>query len=167
MRLKEELQTIKTFTDPIQNTIIKDRVYDTLKWNIRKSTYYKRLFYILSITSLILNASIPIINQMENQNIKVTIISSIIFTITSIMTLINFKDVWYRYRLAAEMIKSECMFFNGKLGIYQGEDREKVFICKLEDIITDERSHWIKSRFNLEQDKIEEQNDKIEEQNDK
>lgn len=148
MKLKDELKTVEVFTDPINNNLIKKRVYNTLVWNIKKATYYKRFFYSFSIILLILNATVPIINQLNNYSIWVTIISSIGFVITSMLTLINFKDVWYRYRLTSEIIKSECMKLNCKIGEYENEDREKRFLNKFESILSDERNLWINSRFN-------------------
>lgn len=151
MKLKDELKTLEIFTDSIQNYLIKKRVYDTLVWNIKKATYYKRFFYYFSIISLILNAAIPVINQLNNYSILVTIISSIGFVITSILTLVNFKDVWYRYRVTSEIIKAECMRLNCKIGEYENDDREKVFLNNFEEILLDERNLWINSRFNNQQ----------------
>ena len=107
MKLEDELSSIEIFTSNIENPVIKQRVYQVLSWNIIKSTRYKRMFYILSILVLILNASIPVINQIEKFPIVVTIVASISTVITGIITLINFKDVWYRYRVTAEKIKTD------------------------------------------------------------
>lgn len=148
MKLKDELKTLEVFTDPIHNNLIKKRVYNTLEWNIKKATYYKRFFYCFSIISLVLNAAIPIINQLNNYSIWVTVISSIGFVITSILTLINFKDVWYRYRVTSEIIKAECMKLNCKIGEYENDDRESIFLDKFERILSDERNLWINARFN-------------------
>ena len=57
MKLEDELSSIEIFTSNIENPVIKQRVYQVLSWNIIKSTRYKRMFYILSILVLILNAS--------------------------------------------------------------------------------------------------------------
>ena len=118
-----------------------------LSWNIIKSTRYKRMFYILSILVLILNASIPVINQIEKFPIVVTIVASISTVITGIITLINFKDVWYRYRVTAEKIKTECMLLNCRLGQYSCVNREKKFLIRIEEILAEDQESWIKSRF--------------------
>ena len=80
------------------------------------------MFYILSILVLILNASIPVINQIEKFPIVVTIVASISTVITGIITLINFKDVW-------------CV------------NREKKFLIRIEEILAEDQESWIKSRF--------------------
>ena len=143
MKLEDELSSIEIFTSNIENPVIKQRVYQVLSWNIIKSTRYKRMFYILSILILILNASIPVINQIEKFPIVVTIIASI----SSVITLINFKDVWYRYRVTAEKIKTECMLLNCRLGQYSCVNREKKFLIRIEEILAEDQESWIKSRF--------------------
>ena len=105
------------------------------------------MFYILSILVLILNASIPVINQIEKFPIVVTIVASISTVITGIITLINFKDVWYRYRVTAEKIKTECMLLNCRLGQYSCVNREKKFLIRIEEILAEDQESWIKSRF--------------------
>ena len=142
MKLEDELSSIEIFTSNIENPVIKQRVYQVLSWNIIKSTRYKRMFYILSILILILNASIPV-----KFPIVVTIIASISSVITGIITLINFKDVWYRYRVTAEKIKTECMLLNCRLGQYSCVNREKKFLIRIEEILAEDQESWIKSRF--------------------
>mgnify|MGYP001157701937 FL=1 len=147
MKLEDELSSIEIFTSNIENPVIKQRVYQVLSWNIIKSTRYKRMFYILSILVLILNASIPVINQIEKFPIVVTIVASISTVITGIITLINFKDVWYRYRVTVEKIKTECMLLNCRLGQYSCVNREKKFLIRIEEILAEDQESWIKSRF--------------------
>ena len=138
MKLEDELSSIEIFTSNIENPVIKQRVYQVLS---------KRMFYILSILVLILNASIPVINQIEKFPIVVTIVASISTVITGIITLINFKDVWYRYRVTAEKIKTECMLLNCRLGQYSCVNREKKFLIRIEEILAEDQESWIKSRF--------------------
>ena len=150
MKLKDELESIDIFISSIQDEVIKRRVKQVLVWNIKKATKNKFIFYLLSILALILNASIPVINQLNQYDIIVTIISSIVVVITGILTLINFKDVWYRYRVTVENIKRECIMLSCKYGEYENEDREKKFIINFENLLLDERDLWIKSRFKKE-----------------
>ncbi|EOU1755917.1 DUF4231 domain-containing protein [Clostridium perfringens] len=148
MKLKDELEAIEIYTSEIKNTIIQKRVGQVLEWNIKKATKYKFLFYLLSIIIIILNASIPIINQINGYEILITIISSIVLALTSIISLINFKDTWHRYRYTAEAIKGECMRFNCRTIEYRDENRDTVFLERIERLISAERELWIESRFN-------------------
>lgn len=150
MRLKEEISSINIYTNCIEDTIIRQRVQQVLEWNIKKSTYHKWLFYILNIVIIILNAFIPILNQIGYYDLLITIFASTTAVITSIITLINFKDVWYRYRSSAEAIKSECIKLRGQVGDYSLDDRERTFIINVESIVSNERNLWQQSRFNDE-----------------
>lgn len=148
MKLKEELESIEIFTEPIQNETIKKRVTQVLNWNIKKGTKQKYLFYAFSIIVIILNAAIVVINQMEKYDLLITIIASISSVLASIITLFNFKETWHRYRKSSEEIKTECMQFNCKCGEYKEEEgREEKFLIKIESIINEERSLWETVRF--------------------
>ena len=142
--LKKEINSIDIYTSNIGTEKIKGRIEDVLYWYIRKATFYKKLFYGLSITLIIINASIPFINQLnvEGSSIIVTFISSAATIITSILTLFTMKDSWFRYRNHAELIKKECSLFNGDAGIYSKDDKEKLLIIKIEEIIGQEVVLW-------------------------
>ncbi|MDP4146615.1 MAG: DUF4231 domain-containing protein [Bacillota bacterium] len=80
---------------------MKDRVENVLLWNINKAKYYKNMYYGMSIIIIIINASIPVINQIQNfdnSKLVVSITSAVAGVVASILTLIGIKDKWYRYR---------------------------------------------------------------------
>lgn len=148
MKLNKEIDSIEIFTSSIENELIKKRVKQVLEWNMNKAISNKKIFYRMSISLLILNASIPIINQLDNQSILVTCVASLCTIITGIITLLNFKDEWYQYRTCTESIKRECMMLNCRCGEYESEEREKLFLIKFEQILLNERTYWEKSKFN-------------------
>lgn len=142
--LKKEVNSIEIYTSGIKNEKVKDRVEDVLHWYIRKAIFYKKMFYRLSIALIIINASIPFINQlnMENSAIIVTFISSIATIITSVLTLFTMKDAWFRYRNHTELIKKECSLFNAEAGDYSKENKENLLIMKIEEIVGQEVLLW-------------------------
>lgn len=142
--LKKEINSIEIYTSNIVNKKIKYRIEDVLHWYIRKASFYKTLFYVLSMVLILINTSIPCINQLnvENSSILVTFISSIAAIITSALTLFTMKDSWFRYRNHAELIKKECSLFNAETGIYSESEKEKLLIVKIEEIIGQEILSW-------------------------
>ena len=142
--LRKEVNSIEIYTSNIKTEEIKHRIEDVLHWYIRKAAFYKKMFYILSIALIIINTSIPFINQLaiENSSIIVTFISSIATIITSILTLFTMKDSWFRYRNHIELIKRECSLFNAAAGAYSEADKEKSLIIKIEEIIGQEVLLW-------------------------
>lgn len=147
--LTKELGTIDIYINGIENHIIKKRIEHILEWYIRKSTFYKNLFYWLSLLVILINAAIPIMNQMKfiyYENI-VSIISAFASVFTSCITLFTTKDTWFRYRKSVELIKKECMLFSSKDEYYQDENRETLLIKNVENIISSERQSWEKVKF--------------------
>lgn len=156
MDLKYELSSLDNFTDRIKNSNIKERINHLLIFYCKKSTYYKYSYYAMSIIIIIINASIPIINQstIQNASFIVSLISALAATLGGIMALISVKEVWIRYRKHVELIKMECMFFNCKYEKYDctEEEREKILMSEVENIISRERKIWEDSRFSKKAD---------------
>ncbi|MEJ8555146.1 DUF4231 domain-containing protein [Tepidibacter sp. Z1-5] len=145
MKLKDEIQAVKDMTKNIENEVIRQRVEQLLVWDVKKATCYKRAYYLMSIVIIIANASIPIINQMwtgPNGRLTVSSISGLAGVIASILTLVNVKDTWFRYRKFAELMKTECILFINKCNPYNGENRECLFVNKIELIVSGERGLW-------------------------
>ncbi|MCR8744298.1 DUF4231 domain-containing protein [Romboutsia lituseburensis] len=159
--LSKEKESLEMYTSKIQDEYIKNRIDHILSWYINKATFYKRLFYTLSVILLVINASIPFINQLglDDSPIIITGISTIATIITGILTLFTMKDTWFRYRNHVELIKSQCSLFNGQVGIYSKDNREKQLIRNIESIIDDERGLWKLDKFKEENDNKGEDND--------
>lgn len=56
------------------------------------------------------------------------------------------KDTWFRYRNNVEAMKSECIKFSQKIGIYTDND-ESIIIENIEQIVKNERGLWEKMKF--------------------
>ncbi len=128
-------------------------ITETLKYYVKKALLYKYTYYVASLASLLLNFTIPVINQIDwlENRVIITIISSVTALITSTIGLMGLKDKWYRSRTAAENIKSECIKFNACIGIYEDEDvkrKEKNLILNFESIINQDKVLW-KEELNI------------------
>lgn len=152
MRLKDELEFVGKILEYIENDVIKERVSHLIIWYCKKSTYYKRINYFLAILVIVINSTIPVINQSsfiveESNKLLVSSMSALASIIGSIAVLLNVKDTWYRYRKYCELMKTECILFINKCEKYSNEDREQIFVIQIEKIITDERNKWEISKF--------------------
>lgn len=147
--LTKELDTIDIYIDEIENNVIRKRIEHILEWYMRKSTFYKNLFYWLSLLIILINAAIPIINQIKfvYYNNIVSIISAFASVFTGCITLFTMKDTWFRYRKSVELIKKECMLFSSKDEDYKDENRETLLIKNVENIVSSERQAWEKVKF--------------------
>lgn len=145
-----EIKYIRSLLSSIENQLTKDRLENILIWNIKKSCFYKNMFYGMSVTIIIINAGIPVINQAlaeANSKLIITVFSTLASVFASILTLVGVKDKWYRYRKYTELLKRECIFYITKSGVYHLEQRECEFIENIEAICSDERELWEKSNF--------------------
>lgn len=144
----EEKKSIDSLILNIKDDAIKNRIKQVLDWHIERATYSKYLFYILSIIIIILNSAIPILTKLD-QGLLIIIISSSVTIVTGILTLVNFKDGWYRYRETAEKIKTECIKFSSKCSEYTAEndeERQRKLVFNIENILAGERNVWMSTK---------------------
>lgn len=153
-RLRKELDSLDIYTFNIEDDIIKRRIDHLLDWYIRKATFYKNLFYVMSMLLIIINAFIPVISQspLANKDIVISAGSSIATIISSGLTLFTMKDTWFRYRNHVELIKEECMKYNSAYGDYFNNQNQYLLSKNIESIIKSERELWKNNRFNEEND---------------
>ncbi|PFS25407.1 hypothetical protein COK45_05080 [Bacillus thuringiensis] len=153
--LKNELNSLEFYTINIKSEVTKNRINHLLGWYVKKGTYYKRIYYLINSLIIIINASIPIINQLNFtfSLILVSTIAGVASVLASILTLVSVKDTWFRYRKHAELLKRECILFNCHWGIYEDEDRERRLAVSVEEIIHNEREYWEANKINKKDEK--------------
>ena len=146
--LKKELKSLDMYVEKIEDRVIKSRILHLLDWYIRKANFYRNIFYVMSVSLIVINAIIPVIIQMSlvEKDIIVSIISSLATVISGVLTLFTMKDTWGRYREYAELIKEECMKYNCCFGEYKDNQNQYLLGSNIELIIANERALW-KSKF--------------------
>lgn len=140
-----EIKNLNNYYVELEDKNLTNIVNSTLYYYVRNAIIYKWVFYIFSVLSISLNASIPIINQIswEYSSLVVSIISGCTAIITGMLALLCFKDSWHRYRTYAELLKTECNHFKAGIGKYDGtENRISLFIESFEKINNDEKQSW-------------------------
>ncbi len=147
--LNKELKSIWIYTESIENKLAKKRIDHLLDWYIRKANFYKNLFYVLSFSLIVINSLIPVLinTQITNKDLIISSISCIATIITSSLTLFTMKDTWFRYRDSVESMKSECIKFTHKIGVYKDGD-ESIIVKNIEQIVKNERGLWKETKFN-------------------
>jgi hypothetical protein len=111
-----DLDSIAYMVKDIKNPVLKQRVSDCLKWTLSKAWRYLRLHITLTVLTITLNGSIPIIVAISNcakpYGVFITVISSLAGILTTITQTTKTKELWQTYRCNAELIKKECMLFS-------------------------------------------------------
>ena len=103
----------------------------------------------LSFSLIVINSLIPVLinTQITNKDLIISSISCIATIITSSLTLFTMKDTWFRYRDSVESMKSECIKFTHKIGVYKDGD-ESIIVKNIEQIVKNERGLWKETKFN-------------------
>ena len=130
----------------IQNESIRARVENLLLWYIDSAKKNKTYFYFLSVISLICSSIIPILS-LGNQScptnaLIISIIAAVGGLATSFVTLFHVKDNWTRYRMYAELLKSECFRFINNIDEYNTKESEVYFIKNVELLAAQESKKW-------------------------
>ena len=138
------------YISAIDNFNLRKRIEYNLEWFQKNSTANCITFYLMSIIMIVINASIPVINQMsvEHATKIVSTLSAIAAISGSLITLFSTRENWFRSSMHAEEIKTECMLFNMSVGEY-GElqnkgEREILLAERFEEIVRSDRNKWSK-----------------------
>lgn len=129
----------------IKDEKLKKRVHNVLLWYIHKANTSRILYYVLTISSILANTTIPIITlffPIDSKDIIIAIISALSTLSISICTLLLLKDKWLRYRSYAEILKSECFKYTMS---DCNDDAVKDFIGRLEKLCAAEKREWMKA----------------------
>lgn len=141
-----EIEDFESLYRNIQNDVVRERIKSTGEWYIRHAKFYKILFYVFSIISIVLPLIISSVNVLgaghENEiRVVTTITSAIVSLITALLTFTKCGEKWTLYRSTIEMMKSELALYNCKNRT--DEELEKL-VFKLEKIMNQEHNKWRK-----------------------
>lgn len=107
---------------PLKSYII-DRVIGQIAWYDKKSIEKQKLFTMLSIMAIMLNAVIPVMVLLSDECLLVKVLiaglSSAAGAISSIITLCSYKDLWVHYRSNCEMLQSILYRFFLRVGEFK------------------------------------------------
>ena len=131
----------------IEDDYLNDRVKDQIDWFNKKSGTCKHWFYRLKVSETILALLIPfltgyITNELTGLKILVGVIGILVAALAGLLTLFKYQENWVQYRTTAETLTQERFLFIARTGPYKGDDRFKLFVERVESMLTKENSHW-------------------------
>lgn len=158
-RQKKEVYSLKDeytqYLSSIENSktkiYIEQRVLGQMIWYDKKSTHYQKQFKVLTVCSIALSASIPVIVLLQSSNnqfwrIIISITSAIVTVITGALSLYKSKELWLEYRNSCETLKSLLHKYFTNTDIFSSQENSKkdeLFISNCEYIMTHEIENWI------------------------
>lgn len=110
----------------------------------KKSIQNQKRFYLFSVIDLTLTAFVPVAS-LSSHNIITAALGAGATIASGILLLYKHKDLWTKYRIVCETLKSHEIQFDNRAGVYSScseDDAAKLFIQNCEKIMSDEHTDW-------------------------
>lgn len=140
----------------VRDAYVIHRIEEQITYYESKSSQNKKLYFRISIATIILNAMIPIISLFLPSadlvpKLSITIISSVTTILSSIMALTGTKELWTKYRSNASHLTAKLHQYYAKTGPFAGKNEEEAFhllaaVCEAQ--MEDEYNQWAKNLTN-------------------
>ena len=120
--------------------------YDQITWYGDKASRNKLLYTIFQWGVIALSATVPALIASLPAGFKwIPIIVAIVLAIaTAGLKTFKFQENWINYRTISETLKKEKHFYDANLYDYgDAEDKEAVFVKRVELLISIENSLWV------------------------
>ncbi|MBA7611356.1 hypothetical protein ES703_18579 [subsurface metagenome] len=122
---------------------VKNRYNPQVRWYDNKSNFNKKLTYLFQIPIIAMAAIIPIFAALEYKVLTIIFSASVAAGI-GILKFCKFEELWHNYRTTCETLKREMIRYKMRTDIYDKvDDPEKLFIDRVESIISKENIEWI------------------------
>ena len=123
-----------------------DRYENQLKWYDNQSLQNKRWYQRLQWPTIVLSALVPALVVAHSDRLKwITAILAIGLAIaTTGLKTFKYQENWVNYRTIAEALKKEKHYYDaGALEYASAEDKEQLFVERVEVLIATESTSWM------------------------
>jgi hypothetical protein len=135
-----------------QKEYVKRRLIDQLNWYDAKSKFNQSRYKLLKSLEMGFSVSIPILTAISTANkiqwiaYLIGILGGMIALFAGLQSINRYQENWVKYRIAAENLKRERIFYVTKKGPYLNKtDPNEIFsvlIERVENILSIEISDW-------------------------
>lgn len=135
---------------------LKDRYEDQINWYSTKATKNKRFYMFFQWGVIVLSATVPLLVVSLTESLKwfTASIAAVLAIGTAALKTFKFQENWINYRTIAEMLKKEKYFYEGQIDAYANTpDKEKLFIERVESLISREHSLWVSAHTKEKEEK--------------
>jgi Protein of unknown function (DUF4231) len=146
---------------PTFDKYVNERYVAEISWYDGKSMRNQIWYRTLQWSLIVLSASTPVVIALAQKTdstpwVKsLSLITSVLVAIlaTSLKTF-KFEENWINYRTTCETLKKEIHFFNAGLDEYKdSQDREGLFVRRVEALISRENTLWLTTIEEKQNDK--------------
>lgn len=124
---------------------LKDRFEKEVVWYDTKSLYNAKWAKRYQVFVIIFSVLTPVFAASGFR--WLTLISSVLLSITvGILKYYKFEELWQNYRTACETLRKEKVLFDARISPYdKSDDPMKMFITRVESMISRENTSWIQT----------------------
>ncbi len=134
---------------------LKERYEDQINWYDKKSASNQKLYRYFQWSVIILATITPVLVAMpQKTRWPAIIIAALVAIGTSILKTFKYQENWINYRTTCETLRKEIHFYRAGLGDYRdSEDREALFVERVESLISRENTMWLTTQRPKEEKK--------------
>ena len=141
---------------------LKDRLDDQINWYERKSAINKKRFNTLRFGVIAISVTIPFLTGLiteETTWIKMAVgIGGVLIALfEGISSLYKFQENWLTYRMTAEQLRREKVFFLTQSGPYEKNQTLSLLVTRSESIMSSENESWVKIQTRKKEEEVEEE----------
>lgn len=125
-----------------EENYFKDRLEDQIQWYSKKSSLYKKLFYTIRTTEIIIAGLIPALFHWSLIKGIIPLLSAIVAILAGLIALFKYQENWISYRTTSESLKHEKYLYRMKVSPYDKEKPFDILVKTVESIISKENTFW-------------------------
>ncbi|MBN2131802.1 MAG: DUF4231 domain-containing protein [Sedimentisphaerales bacterium] len=125
---------------------LSERYEDQINWYDKKSIWNQKLYRYFQWSVIVLAAVTPVLVAIapDTNRWPAVIVATLVAIGTGGLKTFKYQENWINYRTTCETLKKEIHFYRAGLGDYrESEDREALFIERVESLISRENTMWI------------------------
>lgn len=128
------------------NGYLESRYRKETDWYDKKAIVNRRMYQIFQWTAIILSAFTPVLIVIGDGLVRWSAVAIAVLVAISTAALKTFKyqENWINYRTTCETLKKEYHFYEAGIRGYEGvEDKEALFVERVESLISRENTLWV------------------------
>ncbi|MEW6608769.1 MAG: DUF4231 domain-containing protein [bacterium] len=130
---------------------LKERYENQIAWYDQKAIWNQKRYKIFQWSVIVLSAITPILVVIavggEWQRWTAVVVSALVAIGTTALKTFKYQENWINYRTTCETLRKEIYYYQaGIQGYEDSEDREALFIERVESLISRENTLWIISQ---------------------
>lgn len=125
---------------------VESRYKKEIEWYDHKAKCNHRTYQSFQWIAIILSASTPVLIAIGEGIVRwvAVVIAALVAISTAALKTFKYQENWINYRTTCETLKKEYYFYESGLQGYDGaEDKEALFIERVESLISRENTLWI------------------------